>query len=139
MTSTNIGDIGELKTMCKLIELGIPIYKPLSNNEKVDLVADFGGGLKKIQIKTSIKADNGKMVFEIACKKRNHKKNIREHYSDNDVDFYVCYNMSRDKLFLIPISDAPKDSITIRYEKVKYPKCNYEEEYLLENKIKEYI
>ena len=65
MTTKRIGNIGEAKTLAKFVELGIPVYIPFGDNEKVDLIAEFKGKLNKLQIKTSIKAENGKMIFSL--------------------------------------------------------------------------
>lgn len=53
MTTKQLGNIGEAKTLSKFVELQIPVYLPFGDNEKADLIADFGGKLNKIQVKTS--------------------------------------------------------------------------------------
>jgi hypothetical protein len=65
MNSKRIGNLGEAKVLCKFVELGIPVYLPFGDNEKADLIADFNGKLNKIQIKTSKKAEDGKMIFDL--------------------------------------------------------------------------
>ena len=49
MNSKSIGNIGEAKVLCKLVELGIPVYTPFGDNEKADLIAEFNGNLIKFK------------------------------------------------------------------------------------------
>ena len=136
MNSKNIGNIGEVKVLAKFVELGIPVYLPFGDNEKADLVADFNGRLNKIQVKTSIKAEDGKMIFDLTSSTVHRKNGIKHIYSSNEIDYFACYNISRDKIFLIHVDEAPNTSLTIRYE---YPKNNqiqgvkFEKDYLIDN------
>lgn len=135
MNSKNIGNIGEAKVLCKFVEMGIPIYLPFGDNERSDLIADFNGKLNRIQVKTSIKAEDGKMIFDLTSSTAHRKNGIHHKYTPEEIDYFVCYNVSRDKIFLVPI-DEPKTSITIRYEKSKngqIANINFEEDYLIEN------
>lgn len=53
MTTKQLGNIGEAKTLAKFVGLQIPVYIPFGDNEKADLIAEFNGKLNKIQVKTS--------------------------------------------------------------------------------------
>ncbi len=55
MTTKQLGNIGEAKTLAKFVELMIPVYVPFGDNEKSDLIAEFNGRLNRIQVKTSEK------------------------------------------------------------------------------------
>ena len=142
MNSKQIGNIGEAKTIYQFIKFGIPVYIPFGDNEKADLIAEFNGKLNKIQVKTSQKAENGKMIFDLTSSTSHRKNGIKHSYNKEEIDFFVCYNIERDKLFLIPIEQAPKSAITIRYE---YPKNNqikgiqFENDLLFDNIIKNYL
>ena len=135
MNSKNIGNIGEAKALCKFVELGIPVYIPFGDNEKSDLIAEFNGKLNKIQVKTSVKATDGIMKFDLTSS-TSHRSNGEKHvYTKEEIDYFICYNVTRDKLFLIPIEEANDKSITIRYEKPKNNQTKgvrFEEDYLLE-------
>lgn len=136
MNSKKIGNIGEAKVLCKFVELGIPVYLPFGDNEKADLIAYFNGKLNRIQIKTSQKAENGKMVFDLTSSTEHRKNGVRHIYTEEEIDYFACYNISRDKIFLISIKDASNTSVTIRYEEPKNNqtlKIKFEQDYLLEN------
>lgn len=116
--------------------MGIPVYLPFGDNEKSDMIADFNGKLNKIQVKTSVDAKNGNMVFSLVSSYSHRGKGENYKYSSDDIDYFVLYNIKWDKLFLVSIDEAPKTAITIRYEKSKNNQSlniKYEKDYLMEN------
>ena len=136
MQTKTIGNIGEAKVLCKFVELGIPVYLPFGDNEKSDLIADFNGKLNKIQVKTSFKAEDGRMIFDLTSSTLHRKNGVKHFYTSEEIDYFACYNITRDKIFLIPVGKTPKTSITIRYEKPKNNQIKgvvFEGQYLIEN------
>ncbi|MBA2851809.1 hypothetical protein HNP86_001968 [Methanococcus maripaludis] len=135
INSKSVGNLGEAKVLCKFVELRIPVYVPFGDNEKADLVADFGGKLQRIQVKTSIKAEDGKMIFDLTSTLTKNKKYIRRKYEDGEIDYFALYNVTRDKIYLVPYSE-PKTVMFIRYEQPKNrqsKKVHLEEDYLIDN------
>ena len=135
MDTKSIGNIGEAKVLCKFVELGIPVYLPFGDNERSDLIAEFNGKLNRIQVKTSIKAENGKMIFDLTSSTVHRSNGIKHIYTNNEIDYFACYNITRDKIFLIPVTES-RTGITIRYEKPKNNQIsgiNFEEDFLIEN------
>lgn len=53
MTPRKQGDFGELSTLTWLGEQGGHIYLPFGHSPDIDLVADFGGRLISIEVKTT--------------------------------------------------------------------------------------
>lgn len=139
MNSKRIGNIGEAKALSKFVELGVPVYIPFGDNETADLIADFNGKLNKIQIKTTIKADNGKMEFNTASSmSKSHIGDTVHKYTETEVDYFVFYNIERDKIFLVPFKDVGSRGFTIRYELPKNGQkigIHLEQDYLFENII----
>lgn len=137
MNSKRIGNIGEAKVLAKFVELGIPVYLPFGDNERTDLIADFNGKLNKIQVKTSIKAENGRMKFDLTSSTLHIKNGVKHIYTKDEIDYFACYNITRDKIFLIPIEKANcLSEITIRYEKPKNNQVqgiNFEKDFLIDN------
>ena len=119
MDTKSIGNIGEAKVLSKFVELGIPVYLPFGDNEKSDLIADFNGKLNRIQVKTSVKAENGKMIFSLVSSTLHRTNGEKHKYTPDEIDYFACYNLQRDKLFLIPVTKTPNTAITIRYEESK--------------------
>ena len=140
MTTKQIGNIGEIKTIAKFVELGIPIYLPFGDNEKSDIVAEFGGKLNRIQVKTSCKAEDGKMVFSIVSSTVHRQNGVKHIYTNDEIDYFALYNIERDVVLLISVNEPelPKSSITVRYTQPKTTnqyKLFMEDDYLLEKTV----
>lgn len=135
MDTKSIGNLGEAKVLCKFVEYGIPVYIPYGDNEKADLIAEFNGKLNKIQVKTSLKAEDGKMIFDLTSSTVHRTNGEKHKYNSNEIDYFACYSVARDKIFLIPV-DKERTSITIRYEFSKngqIQNINFEQDYLIDN------
>jgi len=135
MNTKNIGNIGEAKVLAKFVELGVPVYIPFGDNEKADLIAEFGGKLQKIQIKTSIKAENGKMIFDITSSTQHRKNGVKHIYTPDEIDYFACYNIERKCILLFKVDEVPNTAITVRYEKPKNGQIigiRFEEDYLID-------
>lgn len=135
MNTKRIGNIGEAKTLCKFVEKGIPVYVPFGDNEKSDLIAEFNGKLNRIQIKTSVKAEDEKIIFNLVSSTSRRKNGVKHIYTNEEIDYFVCYNIERDKLFIISVDEASNSQLTIRYIKPKNGQIlgvKFEEDYLLD-------
>jgi hypothetical protein len=53
------GDLGEFSAMQWVVEQGGSVYLPLGHSPDVDLVADLGGELLRVQVKTSRRLTRG--------------------------------------------------------------------------------
>jgi len=62
------GDIGELSAIGWLVERGAKVYLPLGHSPDVDLVANFGDRLSRVQVKTSTVFANGRWVVSLATR-----------------------------------------------------------------------
>lgn len=139
MDTKRYGNIGESIAISSFVKYGIPVYIPFGDNEKADLIAEFNGRLNKIQVKTSIKATNGKMFFDVTSSTTHRKNGIHRRYTSEEIDYFFCYNIERDKSFLIKVPDNPIVGICIRYEPTKngqVKNINMEDDYLFDNVIK---
>ena len=139
MNTKQIGNIGEAKVLSKFVELGLPVYVPFGDNERADLIVDFNGKLNKIQVKTSINAKDGVMIFDLISSTTHRKNGIKHKYSSDEIDYFALYNLSRDKVFLISVPETPITAFKIRYELPKNGQINgvhFENDYLIENVIK---
>lgn len=137
--SKRVGNVGEIKVIAKFVEYNVPVYLPFGDCEKADLIAEFNGKLNKIQVKTSAKAKNGRMIFDLTSSTAHRKNGVRHKYNENEIDYFACYNIERDKIFLIPIKDAPSTAITIRFEEPKnhqFQNVIMEDKFLIDNVLK---
>lgn len=91
-TSARIGDIGEFSGMASFAKAGFIVSKPLTINTKYDFIADFGGTLYRIQVKTTKKENNyGDMVFSLSSSTTSKGKWKSTKYTKQDVDAFYLY------------------------------------------------
>lgn len=124
------------------VKYGIPIYIPFGDNERADLIAEFNGKLNKIQVKTSVSAKDGKVSFDLTSSTMHRRNGVKHKYTKDEIDYFYCYNIEREKGYLIEVSDYPISAISIRYLKPKNNQeanINFECDYLFDNVIKKYI
>ena len=136
MNTKTIGNIGEAKVLCKFVELGIPVYVPFGDNEKADLIAEFNGKLNKIQVKTAINAQDGVINFNISSSHAHRTNGGRHKYTEDEVDYFACYSVARDSIYLVPITCSATTAFKIRYEMPKNGQIkgvNFEKDYLIDN------
>lgn len=142
MNTKKFGNIGEAVAISSFVKYGLPVYLPFGDNERSDLIAEFGGKLNKIQVKTSVNTKNGVVMFNLASSTCHRKKGCKHKYTPDEVDYFFCYNIARDKSYLIKVSDVPKTEISIRYELPKNcqnKNIHLEKECLFDNVIQKII
>lgn len=142
MNTKQIGNIGEAKVLSEFVRLGIPVYLPFGDNEKSDLIADFNGKLNRIQVKTSQKIENNKIIFNLVSSTMHRQNGVKHIYTEDEIDYFALYNLERDKVYLISIKEEglPKTVITINFSlpKVKNQfKIFLEEDYLIDKVLKQ--
>ncbi len=114
MDTKRIGNIGEAKVLSKFVELGFPVYVPFGDNEKADLIAEFDGKLNKIQVKTTRSIVNGTIAFSLVSSTVHRKNGHKHKYSRDEVDYFACYCIENDSIYLIPVPEQPRSGIIIR-------------------------
>lgn len=136
------GKLGELAVIKKFAEHDIPVYLPISDNG-IDMIAEFGGKLQKIQVKSTTQSDKNRASFQLT-----HNKNIikgktvtTEHrkYSSDKVDYFSLYDVPNDEVFLLK-NNKDISSINIRYKKSKNNqslKVNNAEDYQIDKVLDE--
>ena len=69
------GDIGELSAISWLVDHGARVFLPLGHSPDVDLVADFGDRLARVQVKTSTVCRNTGFEVTLATRGGNRSWN----------------------------------------------------------------
>ena len=120
MNTKSKGNKAEGVIIAEFIKRGYPVSLPFGDNEPYDMIADFDGTLKKIQIKHG-KTSNGCVVADI--RKRIGSKRIKyESYYDK-VDYIAIWCEELDKVYIISGDMLKKTTITLRYQKPKNNLC----------------
>ena len=102
------GQISEARTLYEFQKYGIPVCVPWGDNERYDLVAEFDGKFNRVQVKTCNEEENGAII----CYTRsstNHTTNRNLSTYENEVDYFVFVNQTRDWLAIVPIEEIGKN------------------------------
>ena len=125
MNTKAMGNIGEAKFLCKCVELGIPIYVSFGDNERSDFIIDVNNKLLRIQVKTSGRSVNeGSVIFDLTSSTIHRKNGVKHKYDINEVDYFACYNLLTEELYLIK-NQGDMSAITVRWIPPKNGQKNY--------------
>ncbi|HAG27443.1 TPA: endonuclease [Patescibacteria group bacterium] len=92
MNTKLTGDIAEQATILKFLELGWGVSKPVGDRLPYDLIADVGGSLIKLQVKSAwFNSHDQNFCIDVRRTKTNRKQMIRSLYTDQDFDFALVY------------------------------------------------
>ena len=137
-STSDIGNVGQAKTLVKFVELGIPVYTPFGDGYRTDLIADFNGKLNRIQVKTTENLkDETCMRWKITHQEGFHGNKIK--YSSEEVDYFALYCIETNVLCLIPYEQAQTNEIHIRldsYKGTRTKTMKFVSDYKFENFIK---
>lgn len=116
MTTTQKGNLGEVRVLSEFLKLGIQCYLPYGDGSNVDLIADFGGKLNRIQVKTC-EALNKAGAMEWKTTRQDGYHGSRTVYDLEDIDYFAFYCIETDIVCLVPYNnDFPASTISIRLD-----------------------
>lgn len=115
MHTINTGDITKLKIMSVLLQSGKTILTPFTENCRYDLVFEDENGFHKVQCKTG-KLVNGSITFRCASVYKVKGITISRSYTKQEIDFYGVYCPQVDRCYLVPVEDAGKFMMKLRYD-----------------------
>jgi hypothetical protein len=101
-----VGERSQLAIMLALDRLGYPVFVPLGENIRYDLVIDEGPRLARVQCKTG-RLRGGSVRFK-ACSSYAHHPNpkiLKRDYVD-EIDYFAVYCVETKGVYLIPIEDV---------------------------------
>lgn len=96
------GNLGFGKAIEYFTSQGITVAIPLNDTQKYDLIADFNGGLQRVQVKTSRSTRNGKSYDVLLKNCGGTSKGSKIRPFDNSSCDYVFIVTAADKYYLIP-------------------------------------
>lgn len=114
MNTIQKGEITELAICAHLISKGFGVSRPIGNNLRYDLIADYKGKLIKIQVKTSRKGKQcNSITFKTVSSHVSTKgKSVRRRYNKNEIDYFAtAYN---GEAYFIPVEDAGSSEFSLR-------------------------
>jgi hypothetical protein len=103
-TTTDQGNIGLSKAIYEFQKMGYTISIPMTENQKYDLIIDYGEGLKRVQVKTTqFRSKHGTFTVNIKTCGGN-RSGHKLHYFDKDSCDILFILTSEDDVYIIPTS-----------------------------------
>jgi hypothetical protein len=96
------GDLGELSAMEWLASQGAHIYLPVGHSPDVDLIADFGDRLLRVEVKTSTHSRRGRWGVLISTRGGNQSWTGLVKYFDPDRCDYLFVHVGDGRRWFIP-------------------------------------
>lgn len=129
------GDLTEITVAHRLIQFGCNVAIPFGDNEKYDLVADYHGELFRLQCKTAWESNAGAIRFNTHSQTTKdgeyHETNYR-----GEIDAFIVRYPDEEELFWIPIRDATKLKMDLRFEAaIDHPAINWADDYRLDERL----
>jgi len=106
LTTDQKGAVAELAIAHAAAELGVGVFKPLTDGERYDLIFDFRPLLMRVQCKSAVLEG---AVLKVPCysARRNRSGFVKRFYSASEIDAIAAYNIELDQCFFIPINVIP--------------------------------
>jgi PD-(D/E)XK endonuclease len=97
------GNVAELAIALSAMKLGLPVYKPLGEHGKTDLVLEIGGRLHRIQCKWgALDSDSSLVIVRISGSRLTPNGYVRTAYGEQEIDFVAVYCGALDRCYLLP-------------------------------------
>lgn len=116
------GNMGLGKAIEYFTSNQIPIAIPLNDTQPYDLIADFNGGLQRIQVKTTRYSDNNGKTYKVQLRNCGGNKTGKARavlFNNKTCDYLFVYTAA-EKIYLIPskeIKVVNSMSIGKKYDK----------------------
>ncbi len=116
LTTDQKGAIAELAIAHAAAELGVGVFKPLTDGERYDLLFELRPRLMRVQCKSAVLQNS---VLKVPCysSRRNRSGFVKQYYSASEIDAIAAYSIDLRRCFFIPIDEVPGRSyVQLRLE-----------------------
>lgn len=117
MNTNQIGSLAELKVIEHCLKNNIQVFLPFGDGNIVDMILVINGKCLKAQVKsTETGQDDGVMTFKTCSAKSTRTNGECHHYTKDEIDIFLLYSFVYDEIYVLPIQDAPSNSIMLRHD-----------------------
>ena len=104
LTTDQKGAIAELAIAHVAAELGVGVFKPLTDGERYDLIFDFRPRLMRVQCKWALSTATLLIVRCYSCR-RAARDCVKRSYTADEIDAIAAYCAELDRCFFLPRRD----------------------------------
>lgn len=141
------GDLSEIEATKRLMEKGVRVSDTVTDNYKYDIVADIGGTLYKVQVKTAYENKSSDKSIQAYLKNQSYNskgEKLERDYSKEDVDLFAIYSPRTEELYIVKYEETTGDRFAMTLKspeempnKGLITQANFAEDYRLENRLSE--
>jgi hypothetical protein len=104
MITKQKGDIAEQAVILRILKLGWGVCHPIGDRLPYDLVADVGGTLVRLQVKSAwYNSHDLNYCVDVRRTKTNRRIMVRSRYTMQDFDFAIVYVQKLDIFYIFPV------------------------------------
>lgn len=111
MNTKKISEQSEATVLTKFLQNGYPVALPFGDNQRYDLIVDFGDRLSRVQVKVG-RIKNGAITFDA------HSSHDRQSYRGG-ADLFAVYVFELDQVYLLDVDKVPTTKLHLRLEPSK--------------------
>jgi hypothetical protein len=101
----DVGDRTEAIVVAALVRRGYRVLRPLSTNQRYDLVLDLGERFLRVQCKTG-RLRKGAVRFSTrSCRSDTKRTHVRS-YSSDEADVFVVHCPDTDRIYAVAVGDT---------------------------------
>jgi hypothetical protein len=100
----DVGDRTEAIVIAALVRRGYKVLRPLSANQRYDLVLDLDGAFLRVQCKTG-RLRNGAIVFSTRSCRSNRNRIYVRSYTD-EADVFIVHCPETDRIYAVPVGES---------------------------------
>ena len=104
--SNHKGNLAELAIAKSAAELGIGVYKPLTEHGRCDLIFEVGERLRRVQCKWARRSEDVLVVQTGSSYHSPTKGYVRRSYSAKEIDGFAAYCGDNDTCYFIPVGEV---------------------------------
>jgi hypothetical protein len=110
--TSKTGNISTAAVTLVLVEYGIPVYAPVGDGYRVDLMVEFGGRFLRLQVKTA-RIRLGAVRFSAKSVEAGYNHIVERHYR-GQIDYFAAYCPDTHKTYLVAVDDVPISVVNLR-------------------------
>lgn len=116
MDSNVKGAVAEQAIVLAATKLRVPVWRPVNEHGRPDLVLDIGGELRRVQVKWGqLSPERDVVIVRVRTCRCTPHGYIRRAYSEDQVDLFAVYCGELDRCFLLPAQVlASKTCVSLR-------------------------
>jgi PD-(D/E)XK endonuclease len=97
------GNIAEAAIKFAAVKAGVPVFTPVAEHGRTDLVLELGGHLQRVQCKWGrVSADKCTIIVAIGGSRLTPRGYVRSTYSEDEADLVGVYCGELDRCYLLP-------------------------------------